>query len=179
MFVNFYIRNVSHSKILQFEILTLIQFLLKIKKIPRLPIIIKVWKSFLHEKKIRHFHVRKLKIMWNFQKNGLEKMFGWMCVRLCVETSKNSNVCISGISQRTKLKLCMEVEPKCYLFHYNFRQNWSTYWHFFVLKSVKKVSKDSDSSILNLILHRQIYGIKKYKIRKFSFAFYICKINSV
>ena len=51
-------------------------------------------------------------MMWNVQKSGLEKMSGWMCVRACFKTSKNSNVCISGITQPIELKFGMEIKPK-------------------------------------------------------------------
>ena len=37
-------------------------------------------------------------------------------MRACVKTSKNSNVCISGISQLIELKFDMEVKPKCPFF---------------------------------------------------------------
>ena len=66
----------------------------------------------------------------NVQKSGLEKISKWMCVRAGVETSKNSNICISGITQSIELKFSTEVKPKWPFLQYNFCRNWLAYWDF-------------------------------------------------
>ena len=56
--------------------------------------------------------------MWNVQKSSLGIIFGWRCgVRACVKSSKDSNVCIAGITQPSILKFSIKVKLKCVFFH--------------------------------------------------------------
>ena len=46
--------------------------------------------SFFIKKQNQDPHVRLLKIVWNVQKTGLEKMSGWLCVRACVRVLRSN-----------------------------------------------------------------------------------------
>ena len=92
-----------------------------------------------HERNFfRDFRARTLKMVWNIQYSALEKNSGWMCVRACVKTSKNLNICISGITQLIELKFDIEVKPKCLFLPYNFCRNWLTHWDFITFRVFEK-----------------------------------------
>ena len=70
------------------------------------------------------FYVGKLKMMWNVQKSGSEKMSRCVCVRVCIKTWENSSFCISGILRPIELKFGVHSKQMWPFLWYHFRLNW-------------------------------------------------------